>query len=184
MAKKTKACKTNGSCSKKDCGKTCATTSVKQSVPLKVNVVQPTPPATQQLTSDNSPEAIRNSANKFYDMFDRYDKLRVLARKLNGLPQSGEYPAGVKIDKVDLAFTVDGQAHTAVISGSRIVGELAALIANELSVLIEQMHTEVFSLTHISAAMQKAIEDSIAKRPATGAIADNSTVIQEEDEAP
>jgi hypothetical protein len=183
MAKRTKACKTNGSCSKKDCGKTCETAVVKQSIPVTVNVAPPVSPP-QQLTVDNSPGAIRDSANRFYDMFDRYDKLRVLARKLNGLPQAGEYPAGVKIDKVDLAFTVDGQAHTAVILGSRIVGELSALIANELSVLIEQMHTEVFSLTHISAAMQKAIEDSIAKRPATGAVADNSTVIKEEDEAP
>lgn len=184
MAKRTKACKTNGSCSKKDCGKTCSPTTVTQSVPVTVNVVQPVSPPQQQLTSDNSPAAIRDSANKFYDMFDRYDKLRVLARKLNGLPQAGPYPDGVKIDKVDLAFTVGGQQHTAVISGSRIVGELAALIANELSVLIEQMHNEVFSLTHISAAMQKAIEDSIAKRPVSGAIADNSAVTKEEDEAP
>lgn len=183
MAKRTKACKTNGSCSKKDCGKTCETPVVKQSIPLTVNVVPPVSPPQQQLTSDNSPGAIRDSANKFYDMFDRYDKLRVLARKLNGLPQAGPYPDGVKIDKVDLAFTVDGQQHAAVISGSRIVGELASLIANELSVLIEQMHTEVFSLTHISASMQKAIEDSIAKRPVSGAIADNS-VTKEEDEAP
>jgi hypothetical protein len=184
MAKRAKVCKTNGSCSKKDCGKTCEKAVVKQSIPVTVNVVPPVSPPQQQLTSDNSPGAIRDSANRFYDMFDRYDKLRVLARKLNGLPQAGPYPDGVKIDKIDLAFTVNGQPHTAIISGSRIVGELATLIANELSVLIEQMHTEVFSLTHISAAMQKAIEDSIAKRPVSGAIVDNSEVIKEEDEAP
>jgi hypothetical protein len=184
MAKRAKTCKTNGTCSKKDCGKACSTTAVTQSVPVTVTVAQPVPAPTQQLTSDNSAEAIRDSASKFYDMFDRYDKLRVLARKLNGLPQAGPYPDGVKVDKIDLAFTIDGQPHTAVIVGSAIVGELAPLIANELSALIEQMHTEVFSLTHISAAMQKAIEDSIAKRPASGAIADNSTVIQEEDKAP
>ena len=184
MAKRTKACKTDSTCSKKDCGKACSTTTVTQSVPVTVTVAQPIPTPQQQLTSDNSAEAIRDSANKFHAMFDSYDKLRVLARKLNGLPQAGPYPAGVKIDKVDLAFTIDGQQHTAVISGSVIVGELAPLIANELSALIEQMHTEVFSLTHISTAMQKAIEDSIAKRPVSGAIADNSTVIQEEDEAP
>jgi hypothetical protein len=76
----------------------------------------------------------------------------------------GPYPEGVNIDKVELTFTVDAQTHTAVISNSRIVGELAALIANELSTLIEQMHGEVFSLTHITAAMQKAIEDSSARR--------------------
>jgi len=184
MAKKVKAsCKNNKDCNKNNCAKTCAEPVVTQTVTVPVTISAPQPSSeAQQLTSDNSPAAIRDQAAHFYELFDRYDKLRVLARRLNGLPQIGPYPTDVNIDKVELSFTVADQKHTAVISGSKIVGELASLIANELNSLIEQMYRVSFSLTHVTSAMQKAIENSVSKRPElTGAFEDNSVFVREED---
>lgn len=182
MAKRSKACKNESGCDSKNCdaNKTCAAVR-KQTIPVSVTTaparavpVSHSPPP-QTLTTDTSPAAIKEHAAAFFDLFDRYERLRVLARKLSGLSQASVYPDDVKIDKVDLTFTVAEQVYTATINGSRIVGELAPLVANELSSIIEQMYKEIFSLTHMTAGMRKAIEEVIAKRPApTGAIADNS----------
>jgi len=167
MADKSKSCKTNGTCNKEACSKNCAdtTTTTFEAVTAQ--------DAAESSTTKDSAEVMRESASRFYDLFDRYNKLRVLAQPLDGLPQISPYPENIKIDKVDLTFTVNGQTHTAVITGSRIVGELASLIANELSLLIEQMYTEIYSLAHVSSGMQKAIEVAIASR-AEPPIADNA----------
>jgi hypothetical protein len=177
--------KKNNSCSASSCKKNCGKTAVRT---MPVRVVQrntappqsaPQPPQ-PRLTSDNSAVVIRDCAVKFNELFERYDTLRALARELNGLVQTAEYPAGVKIDNIAIAFTVGGQTRTATVTNTKIVGDIASLIANELNALVDQMYLQVFSLTHVAGVMQKAIEATTTKRAASestgGASADNSTI--------
>lgn len=177
----------NNSCSAASCNKKYKKP-VARTMPVRVvqrNAIPPQsapvpPPPQPRLTSDNSAAVIRDCAVKFNELFERYDSLRALARELNGLAQTADYPAGVKIDNIAIAFTIGGQTHTATVTNTKIVGDIASLIANELNALVDQLYLQVFSLTHVAGAMQKAIEATTAKRASSestgGASADNSTI--------
>jgi hypothetical protein len=113
-------------------------------------------------TISNPSEAIRDTAAAFHKLYEQYMALRILAKPLNGLPQADPFPDNVKIQNVNIAFTVDGEAHNAEISSPKLIGEIAALIANELRSLIERMYQELFALEHVTSGMQKAVQQAIS----------------------
>jgi hypothetical protein len=113
-------------------------------------------------TISNPSEAIRDTAASFHKLYEQYTALRILAQPLNGLPQADPFPDNVKIQNVNIAFTVDGAAHTAEISSPKLIGEIAALIGNELRSLIERMYQELFALEHVTSGMQKAVQQAIS----------------------
>jgi hypothetical protein len=164
----------NGSCKNGSCKKTTvidATTVVTSTLSAKApginittakNARQPNPIPTPPETISNPSEAIRDTATTFHKLYEQYTALRVLAKPLNGLPQADPFPENVKIQNVNIAFSVDGEAHTAEISSPRIIGELAGLIGNELRSLIERMYQELFALEHVTASMQKAVQQAIS----------------------
>jgi hypothetical protein len=111
----------------------------------------------------NPSEAIRDTAANFHKLYSQYTALRALAKPLNGLPQSNPFPDNIKIKNVIVAFTVDGsEEQTAEISSPRFIGEIAALMGNELRSLIERMYQELFALEHVTSGMQKAVQQAIA----------------------
>lgn len=113
-------------------------------------------------TISNPSEAIRDTAVAFHKLYSQYTSLRILAKPLNGLPQADPFPDNVKIQSVNIAFTVDGEAHNAEISSAKLIGEIAALIGNELRSLIERMYQELFALEHVTSGMQKAVQQAIS----------------------
>jgi hypothetical protein len=118
-------------------------------------------------TISNPSEAIRDTAASFHKLYEQYTALRILAQPLNGLPQADPFPDNVKIQNVNIAFTVDGAAHNAEISSPRLIGEIAALIGNELRSLVERMYQELFALEHVTSGMQKAVQQAIASSNAS-----------------
>lgn len=159
----------NGSCKKTtviDATTTVTSTLSAKAPGIKITSAQsanpPLLPASSPETVSNPSEAIRDTAATFYKLYAQYTSLRILAKPLNGLPQADPFPENVKIQNVNIAFSVDGESHTAEISSPRLIGEVAALIGNELRSLIERMYQELFALEHVTAGMQKAVQQAIA----------------------
>jgi hypothetical protein len=159
----------NGSCKKTtviDATTTVTSTLSAKAPGIKITSVQsanqPLRAAPAPETISKPSEAIRDTAATFHKLYEQYTALRILAKPLNGLPQADPFPENVKIQNVNIAFSVDGEAHTAEISSPRLIGEIAALIGNELRSLIERMYQELFALEHVTAGMQKAVQQAIA----------------------
>ncbi len=166
MAKKTKACGKN-QCSKGKCKNKCAKpVVVVDAVAVAASTSpEPPPPAESAAASSNvnHAEKMSISARTFFELYSNYNTLRELAVAINGKPQTDPFPPNVKIDKVEMTFTVNDAQRTVVMTNTRLIGEVAALIGNELNSLIERMYMDIFELNHVAGAMQKAIEAAIAK---------------------
>lgn len=116
---------------------------------------------------------IHKSANSFYEMYERYHAIQKLAKCLNGLPQSAELPANLRIKDVQFSFELDGAPYVANIADVKTKGEIAPVLANAIVSLIEKMYQEIFALTTVSTSMQRAIEAAIVK-PTTSASLENA----------
>lgn len=149
---------------------------VQETVPVVVEAVKSEPvtaPAAQTETPETTSrseapvvtaERIHKNAQEFYSLYSRYNDLRELAKVLNKLPTSTPLPETVKLHGIDLVFEIDNVVRSVRMADVRTIGEIAPLIASSLSQFIELMHQEIFTLTASSAAMQQAIENTIARR--------------------
>lgn len=115
-------------------------------------------------------QRLQQNATRLNELYTNYSNLRELAAKLNGLTPTAPLPADVIIDKVEFVFTVNSKTYTVPMAPVRAVGEVAAIIGNTLSSIMEQMYTEVFSLNSGGPAIQRAIERAIVSwKPASNA---------------
>jgi hypothetical protein len=179
MAKKTKAC--GSTKCEKSCKKGCKNKLAAELVAAPVIIVdsvavevvtpdepvlapepEPAPVTPPPKNVDHAGRLSTGAAN-FFELYARYNTLRELAMRLNGQPQTQPFPDSVKIDKIEMTFTLDGAQKTGVITHTRLIGEIAALIGNELNSLIEKLYVEIFELNYVAGAMQKAIETAISK---------------------
>jgi hypothetical protein len=183
MAKKTKACsstKCEKSCKKGCKNKLAAEPAVAPVIiidSIAVEVVTPDEPVSASEPAPTAEPApvtpppknvdhagrLNTGAANFFELYARYNTLRELAMRLNGQPQTQPFPDNVKIDKIEMTFTLDGVQKTGVLTHTRLIGEIAALIGNELNSLIEKLYVEIFELNYVAGAMQKAIETAISK---------------------
>lgn len=136
-------------------------------VPLEAGVAfsnksQPRPKVVTESATFTA-ERIQKNADTFFSMYSRYEAVRELAKRLNGLPQSGPLPSSVTFNKIEFNFVIDGKEYSVDMAEIKSVLEITPLIANTLSVFLEKMYQEIFSLNNIGSAMQRAIEQAIVK---------------------
>jgi hypothetical protein len=162
MAKK---CKKNGCGS----GKCQATTECESSTTANASFVPPPlsaftapEPAPEYAVIQNPAAAIKTHSTTFEQLYDQYNGLRTLARPLNGLQHTDNFPANVTIHNVQIKYSVDGFDGEANISSVKSVGELAPLIGTALRELVDKIGQELLMLDRVTAAMKTAVE---AARP-------------------
>ena len=96
--------------------------------------------------SESVPAALLDASREVFERYDRYEKLRELTRHLNGLPDSAPLPEHVKINSVELNYTVNGLPHIAVFSSTELrVGDLYRLLARETDNLVAEIREQAFA---------------------------------------
>jgi hypothetical protein len=80
--------------------------------------------------------AISAAGPRIVDAYQAYDALRALTSQLNGLHDSDPIPDHVDINKITIAFQVNGKETTAVLRAVKRVGDLAPLLSQETDRLI------------------------------------------------
>lgn len=155
MAKKCKNKCSDGRCqTATEC--TSSTTAAPQFIPSALSA-SPTP-APVYAVINNPAAAIKTHSTSFDELYAQYNGLRTLARPLNGLQHTDNFPANVQIKNVRIQYAVDGVDGEANISTVNSVGELAPLIGVALRGLVDQIHQELLMLDQVTAAMKTAVD--------------------------
>ena len=160
MAKK---CKKN-----KPCGETCSTatecesstTAVPAAASPPLSAFTATAPAQEYAVIQNPAAAIKTHSTNFDQLYAQYNGLRTLARPINGLQHTDNFPANVTIHNVQIKYSVDGFDGEANISSVKSVGSLAPLIGLALRELVDKIGQELSLLDQVTAAMKTAVESA------------------------
>lgn len=101
---------------------------------------------------ESVPAALLDSSRDVFERYNRYEKLRALTQHLNGLPDSSPLPEHVKINSIELNYTVNGLPHLAAISSTELrVGDLYRLLGREIDNLVAEIRE------HAAQARQAAL---------------------------
>lgn len=113
------------------------------SLPVSLSAISPnTVPAVSTPSTAAPAQLIAKAGEAIVDAYRRYDAVRMLGSRLNGLPESAPLPAGVQVKTVKIAFEIDG-AHWTVEVGPIIrVGDLARLLSSSIEDLVNKIRNE------------------------------------------
>lgn len=92
--------------------------------------------------SGYSHDSLRTAGNKIAEIYEAYGNLRALVSQLQGLPDSAPLPAAITIDKILIAYTVNGVGHAAEVRTVRRVGDIARLLQLETDALVNQLRDQ------------------------------------------
>lgn len=119
---------------------------------------------TPQTTTTVNPAKFVNEASKrMLDLYDAYDKLRIIGKHLNGRLLSDPLPESLRIEKLQITFrTVDdgkeSEPQTADIRYISSVGDISNLISTELGAIIMFLQQESSGVLDIITKTKEQVE--------------------------
>lgn len=90
--------------------------------------------------------------------YERYQAIKNLAQHLDGLPASAPFPEHIKIDRVSIAYTVNGLGKTALLKNITRVGDLAELLTREAEQQVYQLRNLADVAQNLAAQIAAACE--------------------------
>ncbi len=119
---------------------------------------------TEEITVKQADLAIKRGGEKFYDYYSQYKNIREIARAINGLQQSAPFPRQISIQKISIAFTIDGEEKVAEISEPNKVGDIAPLISFGIRDIVEKMNNELHVLSYLVTGMRDSVHAAFNSR--------------------
>lgn len=102
------------------------------------------------------PAALLGSSRDVFERYERYEKLRALTQHLNGLPDSSPLPSRIKINSLELNYTVNGVPHLAAIAATELrVGDLYRLLGREIENLIAEIRQHALAARQTAAVIEE-----------------------------
>jgi hypothetical protein len=129
--------------------------------------------ALQSIIAANTPEAATTTVNpakfvneasiRMLDLYDAYDKLRLIGRHLNGRLLSDPLPESLRIEKLQITFRTvedgkESESQTANIRYISNVGDISNLISTELGAIIMFLQQESLSVLDIITKTKEQVE--------------------------
>lgn len=125
-------------------------------IPVSLSAVSPiTVPAQATSAAAMPAQIIAKAGEAIADAYRKYDAVRMLANRLNGLAESAPLPAGVQIKTVKIAFELDGAHWNVEVGPVQRAGDLARLLSSTIEDLVKTIRDEA-SAARLNAEM---IED-------------------------
>lgn len=117
----------------------------------------------QTMTTVNPAKFINDASTRMLDLYDAYDKLRIIGRHINGRLLSDPIPETLRIEKLQITFrTVDdgkeSEPQTANIRYISNVGDISNLISTELGAIIMFLQQESLSVLDIITKTKEQVE--------------------------
>lgn len=117
---------------------------------------------TPTTTTVNPAKYVNDASNRMLDLYEAYEKLRIIGKQLNGKLLTDPLPETLKIEGIRLTFkTVDDGKESVpasiTLKSVSNVGDLSGLIANELGFIIMSLQQESSSISEIITKTQEQV---------------------------
>mgnify|MGYP003337700980 FL=1 len=117
----------------------------------------------QTVTTVNPAKFLNESSTRMLELYDAYDKLRIIGKQLNGRLVSDPLPESLKIEKLQIVFrTVDAgkesEPMTADIRYISSVGDISNLISTEIGAIIMFLQQESLSVLDVISKTKEQVE--------------------------
>lgn len=110
-------------------------------IPVSLAAIAPiTGPAVEPTSSPA--QLIAKSGEAIVNAYRKYDVLRLLASRLNGLQESAPLPAGLNIKSIKISFELDGAHWNAEVDTVHKAGDLARLLSGAIADLVKTIRDE------------------------------------------
>jgi len=100
--------------------------------------------------------AVAVSGERIAELYRAFQKIRGLTQQLNNRSPAEPLPDHVAIDKITVAYRVNGEAHTATVRGVTFIGDIAPLLARETEQLIDDIRTECVNAQTAASTIEEA----------------------------
>lgn len=114
-------------------------------------------------TTVNPAKFVNESSKRMLELYESYDKLKLIGKQLNGRLVSDPVPESLKIEKIQITFRTveDGKESepvTADIKYISSVGDISSLISTELGSIIMFLQQESASVLDIITKTKEQVE--------------------------
>jgi hypothetical protein len=120
-------------------------------------------PQQAAMTTVNPAKFVNESSTRMLELYDAYDKLRLIGKQLNGRLVSDPIPETLKIEKLQIAFRTvedgkESELQTADIRYISSVGDISSLISTEIGAIIMFLQQESLSVLDIITKTKEQVE--------------------------
>ena len=114
-------------------------------------------------TTVNPAKFVNESSKRMLDLYDSYDKLRLIGKQLNGHLLSDPIPETLKIENIQITFRTvengkESEPVTADIKYISSIGDVSNLISTELGAIIMFLQQESISVLDIITKTKEQVE--------------------------
>lgn len=111
-----------------------------------------------QAGSKPATDELNEIARDSVESYNRYQAVKKLTQALGDLPNSAPLPEWVTVKSVNINYTINGIEHAAVLQNITRVGDLAALLSNEIEFQVDRLRTLALTAQTLSASIAAACE--------------------------
>jgi hypothetical protein len=120
-------------------------------------------PQQAAVTTVNPAKFVNEASTRMLELYDAYDKLRLIGKQLNGRLVSDPIPETLKIEKLQIAFRTvedgkESELQTADIRYISSVGDISNLISTEIGAIIMFLQQESLSVLDIITKTKEQVE--------------------------